>query len=339
MVHVGVDLHKQFSQVAVLTDEGEIREGRVENEREAMVEYFRGLPPSRVAIEASGTWWWLVDLLEELGHEAVLSHPKQTKAIASARLKNDRVDAERLALLSRGDLLPTVWIPSASIREARELFRHRVGLVWQRTVLRNRLTSLLARRNLRRKSGSSWFTKVGLAEMRALELPASARAIRDDLLALLDALNERIQSVETELVDRWGQDPRVRRLMTIPGIGGVTAMGLVIEIGNIDRFPSTKHLASYVGLTPRVRASAGRVRTGHISKEGNRLVRWLAVAAATQAVRRAGRFKALYGRLARRRGKKVARVAVARNLIGVVYHVWKDQIDYAEFLRRSACGG
>lgn len=101
-----------------------------------------------MAFEASGTWWWLVDLLEGLGHQPVLSHPKQTKAIAAARLKNDRVDAERLVLLLRGDLLPTVWIPPAELREARELLRHRVSLVWVRTEIKNRLLALLARRHL-----------------------------------------------------------------------------------------------------------------------------------------------------------------------------------------------
>lgn len=107
MIHVRVDLHKRSSQIVVLTEEGELKEQRLENEPAAVRRFFAEIPaPARVAIEASGTWWWLVDLLEELGHRPVLSHPKQTKAIAAARLKNDRVDADRLALLLRGDLLP-----------------------------------------------------------------------------------------------------------------------------------------------------------------------------------------------------------------------------------------
>src|SRR2546427_3762 len=126
MVHVGVDLDKRSSQIAVLTEEGEIAQQRLPNDPVQLEKFFAELPPfTPVAIEASGTWWWLVDLLERLGHHPVLSHPKQTKAIAAARLKNDRVDAERLALLLRGDLLPTVWIPSAALRGAPELPRHR----------------------------------------------------------------------------------------------------------------------------------------------------------------------------------------------------------------------
>ncbi|MBI1744548.1 transposase [Candidatus Acetothermia bacterium] len=131
MVHIGVDLHKRVSQIAVLTEEGTVTQHRLDNERTNIQRFFEQIPvPARVAIEACGTWWWLVDLLEQLGHQPVLSHPKETKAIASARLKNDRVDADRLARLLKADLLPQVWIPSRDLREARELVRHRVGLVW-----------------------------------------------------------------------------------------------------------------------------------------------------------------------------------------------------------------
>ena len=111
MVHVGVDLHRRSSQLAVLMPDGEVTQQRLENDPTRLEQFFAELPRgARIAIEASGTWWWFVDLVERLGHHAVLSNPKQTKAIAAARLKNDRVDAERLALLLRGDLLPTVWI-------------------------------------------------------------------------------------------------------------------------------------------------------------------------------------------------------------------------------------
>src|SRR5262245_7688248 len=131
MVHVGIDLHKYVSQIARLEESGELTQTRLNNDREEIRRFFEAIPaPAKVAIEASGTWWWIVDLLEELGHQPILSNPKQTKAIAAARLKNDRVDAERLAVLLRGDLLPTVWIPPSEIRQARELLRHRVQLVW-----------------------------------------------------------------------------------------------------------------------------------------------------------------------------------------------------------------
>jgi transposase len=340
MVHVGVDLHKRVSQIAVLTDEGEITQHRLANEVEGLERFFTQLPPKTpVAIEASGTWWWLVDLLERLGHQPVLSHPKQTKAIAAARLKNDRVDAQRLALLLRGDLLPTVWIPPAELREARELLRHRVQLGWLRGEVRNRVVALLARRNLQSTSGQSWFTMRGQREFEHLPLSTIPSRLREDYRALLPLLDAQIRQLDCELTQRWGDDPRVQRLCTIPGIGPFIALVLVLELGDIARFAHAKQVASYVGLTPRVRASADRVRMGHISKEGNRFLRWVLVLAATQAVRRPGPLRTWFHAVKQRRGRNVARVAVARRLVEIVYHVWKHECDYFTVIRHGVVRG
>jgi transposase len=340
MVHVGVDLDKHSSQIAVLTEDGEIVQRRLPNDAERLEKFFGQLPPQTpIAIEASGTWWWLVDLLEQLGHRPVLSHPKQTKAIAAARLKNDRVDAERLALLLRGDLLPTVWIPPTALREARELVRHRIQLVWLRSVVRNRLHALLARRNLQPTSGKSWLTQRGQRELQQLPLTEAPSRIREDCAALLPTLDAQIRRLDAELVTRWGQDPRVQRLTTIPGIGPFIAIVLALELGDIHRFASAKRVASYVGLTPRVRGSAGRVRAGHISKEGNRLLRWVLVLAATQAVRKPGPLRTWFHAVKKRRGKKVARVAVARRLAEIIFHVWQQECDYFTVVRHGVVRG
>jgi len=340
MVHVGVDLHKRMSQIAVLTDDGELTQHRLPNDLAQLEPFFAQLPtPSPIAIEASGTWWWLVDLLERLGHQPVLSHPKETKAIASARLKNDKVDAQRLALLLRSDLLPTVWIPPAALREARELIRHRVSLVWLRTQAKNRVLAMLARRNLQPTRAKRWMTVRGQQELQALPLSPIAATIREDCLALLRVLDAQIRRLDVDLRSRWGDDPRVQPLLTIPGIGPFIAIMLVLELGDIQRFPTAKHLASYIGLTPRVRASADRVRSGHISKEGNRLLRWALVVAATQAARRPGPLRAWFRAVQHRKGKKIARVALARRLAEIVYHVWKDHVDYWTVLRRNVVRG
>jgi len=307
---------------------------RLENDPTQLEQFFTQLPPgARVAIEASGTWWWLVDLVERLGHHAVLSNPKQTKAIAAARLKNDRVDAERLALLLRGDLLPTVWIPPAGLREARELVRHRVSLVWVRTEIKNRLLALLSRRNLQPTTSTRWLTVQGRRELEALPLGDMSSTVREDCLALLRVLDEQIRHLDRELVQRWGDDPRVQRLRTIPGVGAFTAIVLILELGEIQRFPGAKHLASYVALTFRVRASANRVRMGHISKEGNRLLRWALVVAATRAARQPGPLRAWFRTVQRRKGMKIARVALARRLAEIVYQIWKQDVDFVSLIR------
>src|SRR5262249_53341832 len=154
----------------------------------------------------------------------VLSHPKQTKAIASARLKNDRVDADRLVHLLRGDLLPTVWIPPAVLREARELIRHRVQLAWVRGEVRNRMVALLARRNVQPTSGKGWFPRSGDRELERLPLAAIPSRVREDSRALLRILDGQIRRLDGELTQQWGTDPRVRRLCTIPGIGPFLAI-------------------------------------------------------------------------------------------------------------------
>jgi transposase len=338
-VHMGVDLQKRMSQIAVRNGDGELTQHRLANNPVTVAEFFAKLPPARVAIEASGTWWWLVDLLEDLGHQPVLSHPKQTKAIAAARLKNDRVDAERLLLLLRADLLPTVWIAPRDIREARELLRHRVRLTWIRTRIKNHLGALLARRNLTPSAAKRWMTRGGQRELAGLALGALAQRVRDDGLALLQLLDTQVRALDQELVARWGHDPRVQRLMTLPGIGPFIAILLVLELGDIHRFATAKHLASYVGLTPRIRASADRVRTGHISREGNRLLRWALVIAAAQAERQPGPLRAWVRGIQRRKGKKVARVALARRLAEFVYQVWKHDLDYFALLARPGVRG
>src|SRR4029450_1774622 len=168
-------------------------------------------------------------------------------------------------------------------REARELVRHRVGLVWLRTQIRNRLLAMLARRNLQPTHAKRWLTVRGQRELQTLTLTVAPSTIREDCLALLPVLDAQIRRLDTGLFRRGASDPRVQRLLTIPGIGPFLAVLLVLELGDVQRFPSAKHLASYVGLTPRIRASADRRRARHLSKEGNRLLRWALVLAATQA--------------------------------------------------------
>jgi len=340
MVHVGVDLHKRVSQIAVLTAEGVLTQHRIANTPDRVHRFFAQLPsPARVAIEASGTWWWLADLLEGLGHQPILSHPKHTKAIAAARLQNDRVDAARLVHLLRGDLLPQVWIPPPAVREARELLRHRVALVRVRTGIKNHLFALLARRNLHPTSATRWCTARGLRECQDLPLGPLPTMVKEGCLALLRVLDEQIRDLDHELTRRWGADPRVRRLMSIPGIGPFVAIALVLELGDIHRFPTAKHVASYVGLVPRVRDSGERVRRGHIVKEGNRLLRWALVLAATQATRRPGPLRTWFRTMQQRKGKMIARVALARRLAEIAYRVWKEDCDYLALLRHGAVQG
>ena len=190
--------------------------------------------PVRVAVEAQGSWYWFVDLLQRLGCDVVLSNPKQTKAIASARLKNDRVDACILASLLKGRLLPTVWIPPPALRDQRELLRHRWRLVRMRTSLKNALNSLVAKHNLR-PPGRSLFTKEGLSWLGQIPLDEGAGWLRDDGKAVLALLDDRIGRLDDEVRRRGAKSEVVGLLTSLPGVGWLTALTVESEVGEIER--------------------------------------------------------------------------------------------------------
>jgi transposase len=277
------------------------------------------LPPGNpVAFEAAYGWGWLVELLEELELEPHLVHPSRCKAIASARLKNDKVDAATLAQLLRVDLLPEAWIAPQGTRDLRALLRHRASLVRLGTSLKNRVHAVLADRGIPERS--SLWTAPGRAWLASLDLPPTPRAIIQDCCGLLDALATPIARLEGEIAVLARPDPRVQALQALPGIGRLTAMTLVAEIGDIGRFPSARKLCAWAGLTPQVRNFDRKVRHGHITKQGSPWVRWILQEAA-QTAKRHPMFADSYGQLAGRRGRNIATVAVARRLLARSFHI------------------
>jgi len=329
MLHVGVDLHKRFSQVAILDEDGVMHERRIEHRGGQMEEFLGSLEAgSRVAVEATGNWHWFVDQAEAAGHQVVLSHPKQTKAIAHARLKNDRVDAERLASLLRAELLPTVWIPPRELRQAKELLRHRVLLRRIRLSVHNQLAALLRKRNLQPPARLG--SQVGQAYLRQVELNPEADWIRRNGQALLAWLQERISELDQDFTRRVEADPVGRRLRTIPGVGVQTAYALVSVVGEIGRFPSAKHLASYVGLVPSVYQTGEILRYGRLTRQGSPLLRWLLVQDAWMAIRHHWYFGGIYER---HRAKKIASraiIPVVRALLRTIHAVWSKGKSYEE---------
>jgi transposase len=281
-----------------------------------------GLPAGTpAAFEAAFGWGWLVQLLEDYGFDPHLVHPLQCKAIASARLKNDKVDAAILAQLLRADLLPEAWIAPPAVRQLRALLRHRAQLVRLRTLLRNRIHAVLADHGHGRPEGC--WSGPGRQWLASLELPAVSREVIEDGLALIDVLQEPIDRLDWEVHQHARADPRVKVLTQLPGVGVFTALVLPAEIGDITRFGSARKLASWAGLTPTVRGSDRTVRHGHISKQGSVWVRWVLCEAA-QTAKRHPQFAASYQDIARRRGKKIATTAIARKLLTRAYHLLTD---------------
>jgi len=319
-VYVGIDVHRKRSQVAVVTQDGTVELNKnVVNGSEPMLRLIGGLPAGTpVAFEAAFGWGWLVELLEDYGFDPHLVHPLRCKAIASARLKNDKVDAAILAQLLRADLLPEAWIAPPPVRQLRALLRHRSSLVRLGTQLRNRIHAVAADHGYDR--AASYWTGPGRGWLAELDLPPASREIVTDCLAVLDGLAPLIERLDGELHRHAKADPRVKMLRALPGVGEFTALVMLAEIGDISRFPSARKLAAWAGLTPTVRGSDLKVRHGHISKQGSAWLRWVLNQAA-QTAKRSPEFAATYAAIAKRRGKKIATIAIARKLLTRAYHL------------------
>ncbi len=322
-IYVGIDVHRKRSQVAVIDQDGKVLANRnVPNGVRPILGVIGDLPPGTpTAFEAAYGWGWLVELLEDYGFEPHLVHPLQCKAIASARLKNDKVDAATLAQLLRADLLPEAWIAPPAVRQLRAMLRHRTQLVRLRTLLRNRIHAVLADHGHGRPEGC--WSGPGRQWLASLELPVVSREVIDDALAVIDALQEPIDRLDQEVHQHAKADPRIKVLTQLPGVGPFTALVLLAEIGDISRFGSARKLASWAGLTPTVRGSDRTVRHGHISKQGSVWVRWVLCEAA-QTAKRHPDYAASYQDITRRRGKKIATTAIARKLLTRAYHLLTD---------------
>ena len=235
-VYVGIDVHRKRSQVAVVAEDGKVQLNRnVVNGSEPMLRLIGGLPAGTpVAFEAAYGWGWLIELLEDYGFDPHMVHPLRCKAIASARLKNDKVDAAILAQLLRADLLPEAWIAPQPVRQLRALLRHRASLVRLGTQLRNRIHAVAADHGYDR--AASYWTGPGRGWLAELDLPPVSREIVTDCLAFIDALAPQIDRLDGELRRHAKADPRVRALTALPGVGQFTALVIVAEVGDITRF-------------------------------------------------------------------------------------------------------
>src|SRR6266568_8002904 len=322
-VYVGIDVHRKRSQVAVIDQDGEVLANRnVPNGVKPILSVIGGLPPGTpAAFEAAFGWGWLVEVLEDYGFDPHLVHPLQCKAIASARLKNDKVDAAILAQLLRADLLPEAWIAPPAVRQLRALLRHRASLVRLGTQQRNRIHAVVADFGYDRSG--SYLSGPGRGWLAGLELPATSREIVADCLAVIDGLAPVTDRIDAELRQHAKADPRVKVLTTLPGVGQFTALVMLAEIGDVTRFGSARELASWAGLTPTVRGSDLTVRHGHISKQGSAWLRWVMNQAA-QTARRSPEFAATYQTIAKKRGKKIATIAISRKLLTRAYHLLAD---------------
>lgn len=318
--YIGVDLHQAFFQACAVTPSGErVWEGRFPRTEAGIAAFLARLEAqTAVAVEASTPTFHFADAITARVGDLRIVDSRKTRLKAGYAAKTDRLDARRLADALRRDSVVGIYYPPMAIRELRELCRGRQTLVQTRTRLLQRLRAILlrqgiveAQRLVRRD-----------AVLDSLVLPPRAAASLAHLRQVLAAVRAQLAVVEHEVQTLAAHDPHASRLQQIPGIGPVLALLIRAEIGDISRFPTPGHLASYAGLVPRVEASAGRYRYGRITKRGSPWLRWALVEAAIQAPRRQDAVGRWARRLAIRKGALKARVASARSLCDEVFAVW-----------------
>lgn len=322
MRYIGADVHKNYTIFAVLTQEGKVEQRtRIENDAQALREFLGGLPkPAHLVVEAGYHWQPFYEVVEELDLAVSLAHPLKVKMIAEARIKTDTIDAATLAHLLRLDYLPTAYIPPREVRDLRETLRHRARLVKTQTMVKNRIHALLAKNGIRHKF-SDLFGKAGRQFLKRLHLRPCYQFALKQLLALLDTLDGLIKEVTEVIEEEAKATPEARLLTTIPGIGYYSALFILAEIGDINRFPSAKKLCSWARLVPSTHSSGGRTYHGHLTKQGSRWLRWILTQAAPHAVRGSSQLGALYQRVARRGGRNGAKMAVARQMLMIIHRM------------------
>jgi transposase len=336
---IGCDFHPRYQQVAALDQTtGELVERRLEHEGSAVREFYGALPrPSRVGIEATGYTQWFERLVVELGHELWVGDAAQIRASVVRQQKTDTRDAQHLLNLLAAGRFPRIWMPSPSERDARQLVVHRAKLVELRTAVKNQLQALAMNQGVCRRR--KLWSQRGRRELEALALGPWAARRRRELLQLLDHLDPQIEELDRAVRQEAERRVDVKRLMTHPGVGPVTALAFALTLGPTQRFRRGKQVVSYLGLNPREHSSGGRQRLGAISKQGNRLLRWLLVEAGQTAARIDPELRRMYLRLKFRRCGSVAKVAIARKLAVRLYWMLREEVGYPQVVRMQSSPG
>lgn len=341
MIIIGVDFHPEFQQIAsVDTDSGEFQEKRLAHPAEAE-QFYRDLAAQgkkvRVGMEASGHARWFERLLAELQLELWIGDAAQIRAKRVRKQKTDRQDAQLILKLMLKDDFPQIWVPSWENRDLRQLLWHRHRLVQARTRIMNQLQAVALNQGLRCKK-RLWRER-GRQQLESFRLAPWASRRRCDLLELLDRLNPTIAELSQAIEQEVENCPEAKRLMTHPGVGPLTALAFVLIIGKAERFECGKQIASYLGLVPLEDSSGNRRRLGHITKQGNSLLRFLLVEAAQVTVRSLPEWRSKYFHLAMRRGRKIAKVAMARRLAIGLYWMWRQGWDYEQVKKFGSHAG
>lgn len=336
---IGCDFHPGYQQIEIWDKAtGEVLEKALSHRRKEEVRAFYAEleGPVRVGIEASGQSQWFEQMLTELGHEVWIGDAAKIRAASDRRQKTDRRDANLMVKLLDQGRFPRIWSPTPAERDTRQLLLHRHRLVRMRTQVKNQLQALALNQGTQQK----WklWTERGRKQLDALPLLPWASRRRAELLRLHDQLEASIEELSQAVLQQANTRPEVQRLMTHPGVGAVTALAFVLTVGPAGRFRRGKQVASYLGLIPTEHSSGGKQRLGHVSKQGNSLLRGLLGEAAQSAARYEPEMRRVYRRLAQRKCRALAKVAVARKLAVRLYWMLRKEADYAQLFQGSHAG-
>jgi len=336
MLYAGLDLSRQRLDVHVMDETGgtvEVTAVRPDADALRTLVSVIGRHGQEVTavIESMNGARFVHDQLEVAGWEVEIADALKVKGLAPLAAKTDRIDARVLAELARRDLVPAIWLPDPTVRAERERARFRLHLVRHRTALKNRVHATLITFG-HPVPVSDLFGVKGRELLASLAIPEPWATTLATSLRMIDELDAEIAACERELRRLGAGHPDIPLLMTVPGIAWVLGYTIASEIGDIGRFASPKKLAGYTGLCPYVRQSGGRDDRGPLAKNGPKYLRWALIEAATHAARHSAykeRYERTAKRLGRQRGSKVARVELARELAGAIWHMLTKRGSFA----------
>jgi transposase len=335
--YIGMDVHKKYTHCTVMETTGNVlRSHRLDNDKDKLINFLSLYTQPKVCFEAVGNWYWLSDLLNDQGIKHIMAHPLKLKAIASAKIKNDKIDSKILAHLLRTNLIPKAYMADSDNRALRDLLRTRIGFVRLRTKLKNNIHAVLAKYNFICPY-TDLFGKKGRQWLASLDLRLEYQDIINRNLVLIDQLDIQIKELDLQATKIVKLSKDSQLLLSVPGIGPLSAALLTTEIGPIDRFPTAQQFASFTGLVPSTYSSGGKTRQGKITKQGNSYVRWTLVESTARLCRLDPWFKARYQRLKLKKGSAKARVAMARKLAVIIYKMLSCQRSFeSRPVRRQA---
>lgn len=321
---VGMDLHKSTSTFCVKTKEGEVvRQTKILTDRSQVTEFIRSLEASvSIVLEPVSQWYVYADLLQNLGCDVHLAHPMKVKAIASARIKTDEIDASVLCDLLRGNLLPEAYFSSKEVRSWKEVVRHRASVLNLRRQTKNKIHAILHKQALEHPY-SHLFGVAGTRWLKSLTLPEPFQTNLQELLATVEFLDRKVKAAEQRVQTCVEHHPQAELLTTIPGISYVSALTIIAEIGDIGRFPNARKLCGYAGIVPSTYSSGGKTSHGRITKTGSKWLRYVMIEAAQhqQLCKKTPGFGSYYLKMKKRKGTNPATVATARKLLAVIWRM------------------